>query len=54
MGIGDKNKHVWGCENAIIYMGICVRLLMKWLDITYVTTYPQIYFNFHDQSYLLL
>lgn len=33
MGIGDKNKHVWGCENAIIYMGICVRLLMKWLDI---------------------
>ena len=29
MGVGDKDKHVWGYENAIIYMGIYVRLLMK-------------------------
>ena len=36
-------------------MGIYVRLLMKWLDIFLLsTTYPQIYFNFHGQSYLLL
>jgi hypothetical protein len=47
MGIGDKDKHVRGCENAIIYMGIYVRLLMKWLDIFLLsTTYPQIYFQF--------
>jgi len=53
--VEDKDKHVWGCENAIVYMGICVCLLMKWLDIFLLSaTYPQIYFNFHDQSYLLL
>ena len=54
MGVGDTDQQVLGCENAIIYMGIYVRLLMKRLDILLSTTYPQIYLNFHGQSYLLL